>query len=213
MSKDVSQDKFKEFVDEILFDSARAALPWFADKHARLSRRIAAEQKKSVIDKKKLAGLIETRENIIADRQAVEWALSALRDRMVRFEWLSNKLSTKDKIEFLFMIWGALGAAFEIGSKANASTSAIEYGRSENAAKGGKKSGSVRQKNRHWISEVEELAAKIRADQPDISQDDLATEIAFSFKSERRPPGHDTLKDHISKMEKGGKLPRRRVAD
>jgi hypothetical protein len=212
MSDDVSQENFEKFVEDILLNSAQVALPWFAEKDKKLARRIAATERKRPPDSGKLEALLKTREEIAADRRAIEWALSALRDRMVRLRSFTGDFPPTKKREFLFAIWGAMGAAFEIGAKANSSTSAGEFGRSTVSAKGGKRSGAIRRENRHWVPEAENLAKEIRAEQPNISQMSLATEIAARWKSENLAPGHDTLVEYIATMENAGQLPRRRAA-
>ena len=54
-----------------------------------------------------------------------------------------------------------------------------------------------------------ELAQQARKDGPSLSQHRLADEITFKWKLETPPPGHTTLTNFISELEKAGTLPRR----
>jgi len=80
---------------------------------------------------------------------------------------------------------------------------------------GGRKSGESRRSKRAktWEAHARELAHSIRKDNPSFSQDEVASNIIVSWKEGGfSSPGHKTLKDLISKMEKDGELPRRKVA-
>jgi hypothetical protein len=53
------------------------------------------------------------------------------------------------------------------------------------------------------------LASQIRAEGPSLSQDDVASKISERWKEPPKCPGHPTLNDFISELEKQGKLPKR----
>jgi hypothetical protein len=79
---------------------------------------------------------------------------------------------------------------------------------------GGNKSGeSRRNKRAHtWEPRARELAKSIRAQHSSFSQDRVASEIEAQWKETNfDPPGHKTLKDLVSGMEKDGELPARKT--
>jgi hypothetical protein len=83
----------------------------------------------------------------------------------------------------------------------------------ELSAVGGVKSGEARRRKAAstWEPHARELAKEIRKQQPNLSQDNLATEIAFQWKDrDHHEPGHKTIKNLISKMEEDGDLPTQR---
>jgi hypothetical protein len=80
------------------------------------------------------------------------------------------------------------------------------------ATSGGAESGKARQRKRAetWEPIAKEMAKGIRAENPTLSQDDVATEIDARWKDPTcRPPRHPTLKGLISRMERAGELPKR----
>ena len=203
------QREFEKFVEDFLLGTARDSLPWFTERDAKLERQVAANNKKKPLDEEEARRLAKTRKEIDDDRQAVGRAINTLQDRMVRFRWISNKLSADDKREFVFAIWGAIGAAFEIGMKANASNSAKAFTRSSTGKAAGERSGTVRLESRPWPPVVKEMSISIRAEDPSLSQDKLATEIEFRWKlDDVKPPGHDTIKSYVQELEASGELPR-----
>ena len=80
------------------------------------------------------------------------------------------------------------------------------------AAAGGSKTGKARLQKRidGWEPIAKQMAKDIRAAKPWASQDDVATDIAHGWKARNHSaPGHSTLKELISLMEKAGELPPR----
>jgi hypothetical protein len=80
-------------------------------------------------------------------------------------------------------------------------------------AVGGVKGGNTRLQKRigGWEPIAKQMAKEIRAAKPSASQDDVARDIAYEWKSrDHSAPGHTTLKGLISQMEKAGELPLRR---
>jgi hypothetical protein len=73
---------------------------------------------------------------------------------------------------------------------------------------GGKKSGDVRRAKRKWVLHAETIARRYVAENPHASQDSIASEISSAWKSrDVDPPGHMTLRSHVSKMQRDGTLP------
>jgi hypothetical protein len=60
-----------------------------------------------------------------------------------------------------------------------------------------------------WQSLVKEEAVKIRAGNPSVSQARLAEEIKFKFDNE--VPSHPIIVRHVARLEREGKLPKRRT--
>jgi len=79
------------------------------------------------------------------------------------------------------------------------------------AKSGGAKSGAARRQKRAetWEAIAKEKAKRIRAENPTFSQERVATEIYFEW-PDTNPPGPNTLKGLISRMEKAGELSKRR---
>lgn len=79
------------------------------------------------------------------------------------------------------------------------------------AKKAGIESGNRRRAKaeKTWKAHAFELAQQARKDDPSLSQHRLADEITFKWKLETPPPGHTTLTNFISELEKAGRLPRR----
>jgi hypothetical protein len=79
------------------------------------------------------------------------------------------------------------------------------------AKESGVKSGMVRS-NAPWRQIAEEEALRQRELNPSYSQDDLASEISYYWKSETiKVPSHETLKKLISKLEHSGQLQPRKT--
>jgi hypothetical protein len=79
--------------------------------------------------------------------------------------------------------------------------------------RGGRRSGAARRTKRAktWEPAARTLALQIRAGHPTYSQDRVANEIITRWKeADFDPPGHKTLKELISAMEKSGDLPARK---
>ena len=77
---------------------------------------------------------------------------------------------------------------------------------------GGSNSGKVRRQNRidTWEPIARQMAKDIRAAKPTASQDEVAADIAYGWKREDySAPGHTTLKQLVSLMERAGELPPR----
>lgn len=77
-------------------------------------------------------------------------------------------------------------------------------------AAGGFKSGEARREKSAstWEPHARELAKEIRKQQPHLSQDNLAMEIALQWKNaDHHEPGPKTIKKLIAKMERSGELP------
>ena len=124
-------------------------------------------------------------------------------DPLVRTARLVSR--TADQAVYLGYLWAKAEA--EIGLKPLArSALAVKAG----AKSGGAKSGEERRRKRAetWEPNAKKLAMAIRAKNPTFSQDGVATTIAALWKDETCP-GHPTLKDLISRMEKAGELPKR----
>lgn len=79
------------------------------------------------------------------------------------------------------------------------------------AQKAGIESGNRRRAKaeKTWKAHALELAQQARKDDPSLSQHRLADEITFKWKLETPSPGHTTLTNFISELEKSGTLPRR----
>lgn len=79
------------------------------------------------------------------------------------------------------------------------------------AQKAGIESGNRRRAKaeKTWKAHALELAQQARKDDPSLSQHRLADEITFKWRLDTPPPGHTTLTNFISTLEKTGTLPRR----
>jgi hypothetical protein len=116
--------------------------------------------------------------------------------------------NTADQAAYVGYLWAKAEAELELKPLARSALRA-----KAGATSGGAKSGVVRRQKRatSWEPIARQMAKDIRADNPTLSQDALATEIDAGWKAANcRPPGHPTLKGLISRMEKAGELPKRR---
>lgn len=79
------------------------------------------------------------------------------------------------------------------------------------AQKAGIESGNRRRAKaeKTWKAHALELAQQARKNDPSLSQHRLADEITFKWRLDTLPPGHTTLTNFISDLEKADKLPRR----
>lgn len=79
------------------------------------------------------------------------------------------------------------------------------------AQKAGIESGNRRRAKAEmtWKTHALELAQQARKDDPTLSQHRLADEITFKWRLDIPPPGHTTLTNFISELEKANTLPRR----
>lgn len=80
------------------------------------------------------------------------------------------------------------------------------------AAVGGSRAGQKLLQRRidGWEPIAKQMAKEICAAQPELSQDDVARDIAYGWKRrDYNAPGHTTLKGLISQMEQAGELPPR----
>jgi hypothetical protein len=105
-------------------------------------------------------------------------------------------------------LWAKTEAESEMKPTANSALRSKTW-----AARGGAKSGKARRLKRAetWEPIAKEMATAIRTEDPSISREKLASEIAFGWKShEHKEPGHATLKGLIAQMENPGELPKRR---
>jgi hypothetical protein len=127
------------------------------------------------------------------------------------------QLSQKDSLDL--ELNNVIGLSIMLGqylAKAESATTiepmAIIAERSQKKSReGGVKSGNAR-RNAPWRQVVKDVAVvKIKED-PSLSQDKLATEVAALWKERNiEPPTHKTIKNFISELEQTGKLPKRRM--
>jgi hypothetical protein len=206
--KKSKRETFEEFV-EFLVGTADDSLPWFAKQHAKLVDRIAANERKKPIDHTKAARLAEAHKALDDDRKAVAWAKDMLHQQMGCLREVSNKLPGDGHRELLFFaLVVAMGAAFEIGSRANASDSAREFTRSTTGAFGGKKSGKVRAV-KAWHQPARELAIKMRATNPRISNTRMSELISEKVNGS---PSDRQVRPFLTALQSSGDLPPRRPA-
>jgi len=101
-------------------------------------------------------------------------------------------------------------AAEFIGSRARPSFSQRNYFATERARAAGRNSAAkAARASRAWQEHVEALALKIRGQKPKLSRERLATEILERWgKPGVSAPGHRTIRDYVSRLEKTGRLPR-----
>jgi hypothetical protein len=123
-----------------------------------------------------------------------------------------------NSLEFAYsIIINLMWSAILLGSGTGVSDEAREYHLSpikSGASRGGKKSVETRTTKRGvWEPHAKELALAEREKHPASSQDTVVNEIIYGWKHEEveAPPSHSTLKRLISRWEKSGELPRRRV--
>jgi len=118
-----------------------------------------------------------------------------------------NAFDFVDRALFLGYLWAK--AENEINLKPLA-LSAVRM--KAGSALGGSKGVETRRKEAEegWIAIAKKMAIQIRAEKPYWSQDKVAQEISFTWKSEIQPRGHARLKQLVGEMEKSGELPRRR---
>jgi hypothetical protein len=119
--------------------------------------------------------------------------------------------------KFAFDLWDVINSAVGMGyfwaqveAEAEILPLAGQAKQIEQRAKdAGLKSGASRRakSQESWRDEAKHIALTVRKDKPGISQDELATEILWSLKSEN-PPKHGTVKTYLVTLEREGTLPR-----
>lgn len=116
--------------------------------------------------------------------------------------------SERDRLYDTFHL--SMSTAEYIGSRARMSLSQRNYHASERSRAAGRRSAArAAEASRPWQEHAEKLALKRRGLKPTFSRERIATEILEGWgKPGVSAPGHRSLVDFLSRLEKTGRLPR-----
>lgn len=148
------------------------------------------------------------------DEKQLRWFIEQLPPALDDLEaCLSPRLNKSDRRDHLYAsLHLFIAAAHFIGSRGRMSMSQKNYFASMQGAAAGRRSAAKRSEiPPEWKRHALELAQKVRAINPKLSQARTATAILRSWRLSRvTPPEHRTIRDYISALEKSGSLPTRR---
>ena len=149
---------------------------------------------------------------IAADEKYLLWCMENLRlIRDLVEGCASGALSQSELLDRLYDLFHlSMSTAEFIGSRTRMSFSQRNYYATERGRAAGRRSAArAAEASRPWQEHAEKLALKRRGQKPNLSQEKLATEILEGWgKPGVSAPGHRTIVDFLSHLQKTGRLPR-----